>query len=277
MREILTQTRQSTDMVESTVYPLDFEDRPKMGYSVGKEDLKVIPLLKSLAAELLGTMLLVIFGCGTAMQLGKNDLGQNDLETDFGYTTKVSLAFGLAVMAIACFTGHVSGGNLNPAVSVGLLAGGELSLIKCCLYILAQCLGAIAGAGILYGATKEAERDSLGSNAIGSTTPFGGMMMELIGSMVLVLVVYATAVDKKNKSSPMVPPLLIGLTVTVCHLLLIPYTGTSINPARSLGPAIIMSGDAWKDHWVFWVGPLLGGAIGGVLYKFVLKNNNDDD
>merc|ERR1719208_345316 len=196
-------------------------------------------------------MLLVIFGCGTAMQLGEND---------FGYTTKVSLAFGLAVMAIACFTGHVSGGNLNPAVSVGLLAGGELSLIKCCLYILAQCLGAIAGAGILYGATKEAERDSLGSNAIGSTTPFGGMMMELIGSMVLVLVVYATAVDKKNKSSPMVPPLLIGLTVTVCHLLLIPYTGTSINPARSLGPALVSN--TWGDHWVFWVGPLLGGAIG---------------
>merc|ERR1719208_717948 len=114
-------------------------------------------------------MLLVIFGCGTAMQLGEND---------FGYTTKVSLAFGLAVMAIACFTGHVSGGNLNPAVSVGLLAGGELSLIKCCLYILAQCLGAIAGAGILYGATKEAERGSLGSNSIDreksvSATAFG--------------------------------------------------------------------------------------------------------
>ena len=128
-----------------------------MGYSVGKEDLKVIPLMKSLAAELLGTMLLVIFGCGTAMQVNGN-----------GYETKVSLAFGLAVMAIACFTGHVSGGefslvilklnvkisvhcsgHLNPAVSVGLLAGGKLSVIKCCLYIVAQCLGAIAGQSVL--------------------------------------------------------------------------------------------------------------------------------
>ena len=122
-----------------------------LGYSVGKEDLKLIPLLKSLAAELLGTMLLVIFGCGTAMQVNGD-----------GYSTKVSLAFGLAVMAIACFTGHVSGGqfspevirieinispgNLNPAVSVGLLAGGQLSVIKCCLYILAQCIGATIGA-----------------------------------------------------------------------------------------------------------------------------------
>ena len=101
--------------------------------------------------------------------------------------------------------------------------------------------------------------------------------MELIGSMILVLVVYATAVDKNNKSSPMLPPLLIGLTVSVAHLLLIPYTGTSINPARSLGPAIV--GGKWDDHWVFWIGPLLGGAIGGVLYRFVFMNdaNNKRD
>ena len=274
-----------------------------MGYSVGKEDLKVIPLLKSLAAELLGTMLLVIFGCGTAMQLG-----QNDLEKDFGYTTKVSLAFGLAVMAIACFTGHVSGGEfslVSPSqgsspllrepqpsrvrgspgrrralphqvlpLHPGSVLGSNRRQVGPESFYLVML---VSGAGILYGATKKEERDSLGSNAIGSasTTAFGGMMMELIGSMVLVLVVYATAVDKKNKSSPMVPPLLIGLTVTVCHLLLIPYTGTSINPARSLGPALVSN--TWGDHWVFWVGPLLGGAIGGVLYKFVLKNNNDDD
>ena len=94
--------------------------------------------------------------------------------------------------------------------------------------------------------------------------------MELIGAMVLVLVVYATAVDKRNNSSPMLPPLLIGLTVPLAHLLLIPYTGTSINPARSLGPAIVAN--VWKDHWVFWIGPILGGAIGGVLYRFVLMN-----
>jgi len=236
-----------------------------MGYSVGTKDLKVIPLMKSLVAEFLGTMLLVIFGCGTAMQHAGSD----------GYVTKVSLAFGLAVMAIACFTGHISGGNLNPAVSIGLLAGGQLSVIKCCLYIVVQCIGAIVGAAILYGTTKEEVRGGLGSNGIGiSASPFGGMVMELIGSMILVLVVYATAVDKNNKSSPMLPPLLIGLTVSVAHLLLIPYTGTSINPARSLGPAIVS--DTWDDHWVFWIGPLLGGAIGGVLYRFVFMNNNEE-
>ena len=96
------------------------------------------------------------------------------------------------------------------------------------------------------------------------------MVMELIGAMVLVLVVYATAVDKRNNSSAMLPPLLIGLTVSLAHLLLIPYTGTSINPARSIGPAIVAN--QWENHWVFWIGPLLGGAIGGVLYRFVLMN-----
>ena len=127
------------------------------------------------------------------------------------------------------------------------------------------------GAAILYGTTAEAVRGTLGSNAIGiSVSPFGGMVMELVGAMVLVLVVYATAVDKRNNSSAMLPPLLIGLTVSLAHLLLIPYTGTSINPARSIGPAIVAN--SWENHWVFWIGPLLGGAIGGVLYSDVLMN-----
>ena len=128
----------------------------------------------------------------------------------------------------------------------------------------------------------------LGVNGINpNTTPFGGFIMEMLLTMLLVLVVYATAVDKRNNSSPMLPPLLIGLTVTVAHLVCIPYTGwgfhhsipsdkiffpgTSINPARSLGPAIIKN--QWDDHWVFWVGPIAGGGIGGLLYKFVFSNS----
>eukprot|EP00092_Neocalanus_flemingeri_P108197 GFUD01138931.1.p1 GENE.GFUD01138931.1~~GFUD01138931.1.p1 ORF type:complete len:256 (+),score=83.33 GFUD01138931.1:109-876(+) len=233
-----------------------------MGYSLGKEDLKLVPLLKSVVAELVGTMFLVIIGCGAAMQW----------KTPFD-TTQVSLAFGLAVMAIISFTGHISGGNLNPAVSVGLLAGGKLSLLKCILYIIAQCIGAVLGAGILYLVSPADVRDAsnLGSNGLGANvTPLGGMVMELLMTMLLVLVVYASAVDTGNKTSPMVAPLLIGLTVTAAHLVLMPYTGTSINPARSLGPALVSSSTA--DHWVFWVGPLLGGALGGVLYRFGMMN-----
>merc|ERR1719186_2331252 len=239
-----------------------------MGYSLGKDDLKVVPLLKSLGAELVGTMFLVIIGCGAAMQW----------KTEFD-TTQVSLAFGLAVMAIASFTGHLSGGNLNPAVSVGLLAGGQLSLLKCVLYIIAQCIGAVIGAAILLGVTPEGVpgRIALGSNGLGSlnVTPFGGLVMELLMTMLLVLVVYASAVDAGNQTSPMVAPLLIGLTVSAAHLVLMPYTGTSINPARSLGPALVSLKNT-GDLWVFWVGPLLGGALGGVLYRFGMMNTQED-
>jgi len=238
-----------------------------MGYSLGKEDLKVVPLLKSVVAELVGTMLLVIIGCGAAIQWKMKEFD----------TTQVSLAFGLAVMAIVSFTGHISGGNLNPAVSMGLLVGGNLSLLKFVVYVIAQCIGAVIGAAILYGVTPETapSRGTLGSNGLGEdVSPFGGMVMELLMTMVLVLVVYASAVDSANKTAPMVAPLLIGLTVTVAHLVLMPYTGTSINPARSLGPALITKTTA--DHWVFWAGPLLGGALGGLLYKFVLNNQEEN-
>ena len=138
------------------------------------------------------------------------------------------------------------------------------------------------------------EKWDLGVNTVNAdnTTPAGGFVMEMLLTMLLVLVVFASAVDSGNNSSPMLPPLLIGLTVTVAHLLLIPFTGelwlslcivfllhigclgTSINPARSFGPALIKN--QWEHHWVFWVGPLLGGALGGGLYKLVFFNKKDD-
>jgi len=157
---------------------------------------------------------------------------------------------------------------------MGLLVGGKLSLLKFVVYVVSQCIGAVAGAAILFGVTPEAVRGSLGSNGLAEgVKPVAGMVMELLMTMVLVLVVYASAVDSANKTAPMVAPLLIGLTVTVAHLVLMPYTGTSINPARSLGPALITKTTA--DHWVFWAGPLLGGALGGLLYKFVLTNQEE--
>lgn len=233
-----------------------------MGYSIGLNEFKTpVKLIKSLVAELIGTMFLVMIGCGSAIAGGNNFTG-------------ISLAFGLAVMAIACFTGHVSGGNLNPAVSIGLLAGGQLSLIKCLLYIIVQNLGAVIAGTILFYSIKG--ENSLGVNDVVNerTTPFGGLVLEMLMTMLLVLVVYATAVDKNNKSSPMLPPLLIGLTVAVAHLFLIPITGTSINPARSFGVSVIKG--SFPDHWVFWLGPIVGGALGGVLYRFVFFNNDDD-
>jgi glycerol uptake facilitator-like aquaporin len=153
-------------------------------------------------------------------------------------------------------------------VSVGLLAGGELSLIKCGLYILAQCVGATLGAGVLYGVTPEGRKGSLAANGLGegadAVHPAAGILLEAV--------LFATAVDSANKISPGLAPLLIGLTVTAAHLVCIPYTGTSINPARSLGP-VLVTGTFDINHWVFWVGPLVGGVLGGVIYTFVFRNN----
>ena len=120
-------------------------------------------------------------------------------------------------------------GNLNPALSVGLLAGGKLSLLKCVVYVIAQCIGAVIGAGILHLVTPSQHRAGLGSNGLADgVTPLGGMVMELLMTMLLVLVVYATAVDTGNKTAPMVAPLVIGLTVTAAHLVLMPYTGRGL-------------------------------------------------
>lgn len=243
-----------------------------MDFSVGIEDVKDWKnLIKSLLAEFIGTMMLVLVGCGSAL----------NWTTSFD-VTQISLAFGLVVMAMVTVFGPVSGGNLNPGVSIGLLAGGELSLLKCFFYIVVQSLGAIVGAGLLYGVTPAAQRDSIGANGLNSKEKIedamvdvaihagAGFVLEALLTMMLVLVVYASAVDPKTKAAPGVAPILIGFTVAAAHLVCITYTGTSINPARSIGSAVFSG--VWADHWVFWVGPLVGGALGGFLYNFVFRN-----
>ena len=140
----------------------------------------------------------------------------------------MSFCQAVLIVIILLTTTVLSPGNLNPAVSVGLLAGGQLSLLKCVLYIIAQCIGAVIGAAILLGVTPEGVpgRIALGSNGLSpNVTPLGGLVMELLMTMLLVLVVYASAVDAGNQTSPMVAPLLIGLTVSAAHLVLMPYTG----------------------------------------------------
>jgi len=218
-------------------------------------------------AETLGTMVLVIIGCGSALN--------KDWASPFD-VTQVSLAFGLSVMAMASAIGHISGGHLNPAVSIGLLAGGELPLVDCLVYTVSQCIGAVLGSSILYGVTPTSRLGTLGANGIGEVSPGAAVLLEAILTMVLVLVVYSSAVDPSHPWAPGLAPLTIGLTVTAAHLVLIPYTGTSVNPARSLGPALV--GNHWKDHWVFWVGPITGGVVGGILYNtvFRIRSSNVD-
>jgi len=239
--------------------------------SVGIDDVKDFwKLLRCAAAEFVGTMMLCLVGCGAAL----------NWKTGFD-VTQISLAFGLVVMAMVTVTGNVSGGHLNPAVSVGLMVGGHLSFLKAAVYIFVQVMGAIVGVGVLKLVTPHDQQDSFGANALhsmdgsnGVDIPVAGaVLLEALLTMMLVLVVYASAVDANTKAVNGVAPILIGLTVAAANLFCISYTGTSINPARSVGSAVFAEdGTSRSQLWIFWVGPILGGAAGGLLYTFVLQD-----
>jgi len=233
-----------------------------MTYSIGWQEMKLVPLLRCMLCECLGTMMLVTIGCGSAL----NWLTAFDI-------TQVSLAFGLAVASIATVCGPISGGHLNPAVSLGLFAGASMPLLDCIMYIVSQCIGGVLGSTLLYVATPANYTAKLGANdpALGVSSG-AAVIMEMVMTFLLVMVVFSTAVEDKTKVAPGLAPLIIGLTVTAAHLVLIPYTGTSINPARSLGPLVVgLKLQKHHKHWVFWVGPLLGGALAGLVHAFGIR------
>uniref|UniRef100_T1JBJ7 Aquaporin n=1 Tax=Strigamia maritima TaxID=126957 RepID=T1JBJ7_STRMM len=212
---------------------------------------------KSLAAEFVGTLFLVLVGCGSCIGWNATDLVQ------------ISLAFGVTVAIMVQCICHISGGHINPAVSIGLLVARKISVLRCVLYIVCQCGGAIIGALLLKAFTPAALRKSLGAtmvNAkISSVEAFG---VEFLITFVLVFTVFAVC-DPLRKDVKGSAPLAIGLSVATCHLFAIPYTGAGMNPARSFGPAVIMN--IWADHWVYWTGPILGGIVAAGFYHYVLR------
>jgi len=225
-------------------------------------------MLKKLIAEFLGTAWLVLGGCGSAVlaaafpQLGIGFVG-------------VSLAFGLTVVTMAYAIGHVSGCHLNPAVSVGLWAGGRFPAKDLPGYIVAQVLGAVVGAGVLYLiASGHAGFDLSGgfaSNGYAEHSPGQyGLIAAFVCEFVLTLIFLFVIMGATHGSAPKgFAPLAIGLCLTLIHLISIPVTNTSVNPARSTGPALFVGGWALSQLWLFWVAPLLGGAVGGALYRFL--------
>ena len=225
-------------------------------------------MLKKLVAEFLGTAWLVLGGCGSAVlaaafpQLGIGFVG-------------VSLAFGLTVVTMAYAIGHVSGCHLNPAVSVGLWAGGRFPAKELPGYIVAQVLGGIAGAGVLYLiASGHAGFDLAGgfaSNGYGEHSPGQyGLTAALVCEIVMSFVFLFVIMGATHGSAPRgFAPLAIGLCLTLIHLISIPVTNTSVNPARSTGPALFVGGWALSQLWLFWVAPLVGGALGGLAYKYL--------
>ena len=218
---------------------------------------------KKLIAEFIGTCVLVVFGCGTAMTVGC------DAASGGGYIL-TALAFGLVIVAMAYSVGNVSGCHINPAVSIGMLVAGRMKFGEFIGYVIAQVLGAIAGAGILKGVFSMADltdkTGGLGSNALANGSVGASLIIEVILTFVFVFAILGVTSKVKNGA---VAGIVIGLTLTLVHILGIGLTGTSVNPARSLGPALLAGGDALKCVWVFIVAPLVGGALAAVVYGAV--------
>ena len=226
-------------------------------------------LTQRASAEFLGTMWLVFGGCGSAVlaaafpQVGIGLLG-------------VSFAFGLSVLTMAFAVGHVSGGHFNPAVTMGLFAAGRVAGKDIFPYIVAQVLGAIAGAGILYliargkaGFDVSAGFASNGYDAHspGNYTLLAGLVTEVVMTFFFLIVILGATDERAPKG---LAPIAIGLALTLIHLVSIPVTNTSVNPARSTGPALFVGGWAIKQLWLFWVAPILGALVAGSVHRFIL-------
>jgi len=216
-------------------------------------------------AELIGTFWLVFGGCGAAV------LACNFPAAGIGFAG-VALAFGLTVLTMAYTIGHISGCHLNPAVTLGLWAGGRFSGKDIPLYVIAQVLGAVIAAYLLYfiaSGQSGWEMGGFAANGFGEHSPgkyslVAGVTMEVVMTFMFLIVIMG-ATDKRAPAG--FAPIAIGLALTLIHLVSIPVTNTSVNPARSTGQALVVGGWAIEQLWVFWVAPLIGGILGGVVYK----------
>lgn len=233
--------------------------------------------MKKLLAEFFGTYWLVFGGCGSAIfAAGYPTLG-------IGFAG-VAFAFGLTVLTMAYAVGHISGGHFNPAVSFGLWAGGRFSAKELAPYIIAQCAGAIAAAGTLFtiasgksGFSIDATKaGAFASNGFGAFSPDGySMQAAFITEFVLTLFFLLVILGATDKfANGKFAGIAIGLALTLIHLISIPITNTSVNPARSLSQALIVGGEPLSQVWLFWVAPILGALFGGIIYKNLLQDHS---
>ena len=226
--------------------------------------------IKKYVAEFIGTMVLVILGCGTAMLVGC------DAESGGGYIL-TALAFGLVIVGMAYCIGNISGCHINPAVSLGVLLSGGISFPVFCGYVLAQCVGAFTGSGFLalifsLGAVDD-KTGGFGSNGLANVngSAAAGCVVEIILTFIFVLTILGVTSKKANHGS--FGGLIIGLTLTLVHIFGIGLTGTSVNPARSIGPALVAAIEGNTDPvsclWVFIIAPLVGAALAALTYRFL--------
>lgn len=221
--------------------------------------------MKKYSAELIGTMALVLIGCGSAVIAGK-----------FIGFTGISFAFGLTVLAMVYAIGSISGCHINPAITIAMLVAGKIKRKDAIFYIIAQCIGGIIGAGILWAIASgitgfSLASTGLGQNGFGAHSPAGYSLAacfiaEVVLTALFLFVIFGSTHDKAPKGFAGIS---IGFTLVLIHLIGIPITGTSVNPARSLGPAVFVGGDALAQLWLFIVAPIIGGIISALIWKYI--------
>ena len=224
-------------------------------------------------AELLGTFVLVLAGCGTVVLAG------NALDN-----TGVALAFGIAVMTMVYAIGHISGCHINPAITIAMAVHGKIGSKDTMFYIAFQCVGAILAAGVLLLVASDMAGYSLDDNGLGQNGwgegygnevgITGAFVAELVLTMIFLLVVFGAT---SKEAPPGFAGIAIGFALTMIHLISIPVTGTSVNPARSLGPAIFVGGTAIEQLWLFWAAPILGAIIAALIWRFVLEDTSPEE
>ena len=239
---------------------------------------------KRCAAEFIGTFWLVFGGCGSAVLASVVGAKLEGTPIDIGINLLgVSFAFGLTVLTMAYAIGHISGCHLNPAVSVGLVAGGRFPLKDLAPYIIAQVLGGLAGAAVLYVIASGKEgfnlADGFAANGYGDHSPGKYPLIACLAAEIVLtfmfLMIILGATDRRAPAG--FAPLAIGLGLTLIHLIGIPVTNLSVNPARSTGPAVFVRTWALAQLWLFWVAPIVGAAIAGVVYRQVFESTAAED
>ena len=226
--------------------------------------------MKKYLAELIGTFSLVLFGCGSAVVSGVSSVGPSGIGI-----LGIAIAFGFAVVAMAYAIGGISGCHINPAVTIGVLVAGKIKVNDAIGYIVSQCIGAILGAGVLYlivsGKPDFVMKEwGLGANGwgegyLGGYNVTSAFLIESVMTLLFVFVILATTSKFGNGT---MAGLAIGVTLMLIHLVTIPVTGTSVNPARSLGPAIFSGGRALSQLWLFFIAPFVGAVIAAVIWRF---------
>jgi len=221
--------------------------------------------VKKYVAELIGTFVLVFMGCGSAVLAGKDAISY----------VGIALAFGFSVLAMVYAIGGISGCHINPAVSISMLAAGKMKLKDAAVYIVMQCLGAVIAALLLYavalGKPGYTLANGLGQNGYDTASPGGfsmvsGFVAEVVLTFIFLLVIFGSTSERVPKGFAGIP---IGLSLVLIHLVGIPITGTSVNPARSLGPAVVVGGTALSQLWLFWVAPIIGGLLAALVWRLL--------